>query len=234
MNKFLKRFLIAIAILIVAFVGLFAIYVNDYSKADAEVGTAIESNTSVDVASYGLHFRPMNADYSGTAFIFYPGGKVAYEAYYPLLEDLREKGIESFLIKMPFNLAFFNSNAAEAIVNDHPEISNWYIGGHSLGGAMASSYASKTPDQFSGLILLGAYVYGDFALDKSLTLVGSEDLVMNRENITYNINVYEIPGGNHAQFGSYGLQSGDGTPLISAEEQRSFTVEKIIDFINSN
>ena len=36
-----------------------------------------------------------------------------------------------------------------------------------------------------------------------------------------------IPGGNHAQFGDYGLQHGDGTATISAEAQLTQTVDFI-------
>ena len=36
-----------------------------------------------------------------------------------------------------------------------------------------------------------------------------------------------IPGGNHAQFGSYGPQKGDGEPLISPAEQWAETAALI-------
>jgi len=37
-----------------------------------------------------------------------------------------------------------------------------------------------------------------------------------------------IEGGNHAQFGSYGTQKGDGTAAIPAEEQWARTVEVFV------
>ncbi len=40
-----------------------------------------------------------------------------------------------------------------------------------------------------------------------------------------------IEGGNHAQFGCYGPQKGDGMPLISAEEQREETAEAVPNMI---
>ncbi len=42
----------------------------------------------------------------------------------------------------------------------------------------------------------------------------------------------EIKGGNHAQFGSYGEQYGDGTAAIPAEEQRKITVDAILQTVN--
>ena len=43
--------------------------------------------------------------------------------------------------------------------------------------------------------------------------------------------VFEIKAGNHAYFGDYGEQEGDGTALISREEQQKQAVEQIISFI---
>ena len=54
-----------------------------------------------------------------------------------------DKGVLCVLIEMPFNLAVLDMNAAEGIRVKYPEIENWYIGGHSLGGSMAASYLSK-------------------------------------------------------------------------------------------
>ena len=39
-----------------------------------------------------------------------------------------------------------------------------------------------------------------------------------------------IEGGNHAQFGSYGEQKGDGQATISGEEQRRQTVEAFLKY----
>ena len=37
--------------------------------------------------------------------------------------------------------------------------------------------------------------------------------------------------GNHAQFGSYGEQSGDGTATMSGSEQLKQTVDAIVNFV---
>ncbi|MNP47127.1 Alpha/beta hydrolase family protein [compost metagenome] len=134
---------------------------------------------------------------------------------------------------MPFNLAVFNSGAADEVYNKLPGIKNWYIGGHSLGGAMASSYASKHQDKVKGLILLGAYVYGGISPDDALTIYGSNDHVMDQTKVDYTPNVHVINGGNHAQFGNYGLQKGDGTATITREQQQDETAGLILDFIKS-
>ena len=41
-----------------------------------------------------------------------------------------------------------------------------------------------------------------------------------------------IDGGCHAGFGSYGAQKGDGTPIISAEEQQQQTADVLAAWIN--
>jgi hypothetical protein len=46
--------------------------------------------------------------------------------------------------------------------------------------------------------------------------------------------LHQIPGGVHAQFGSYGPQAGDGTPTISADDQRAETVSYIVEFFTNN
>ena len=138
---------------------------------------------------------------------------------------------------MPFNLAVFDISAAENIINNNQNIQNWYIGGHSLGGSMAASYASTNPDLFDGLILLASYSTEKIPF-KVLSIYGSEDMILNskkyleyRTNISSNLYEYKLEGGNHAFFGTYGVQSGDGVATISNIEQLTATAEMISDFI---
>ena len=111
-----------------------------------------------------------------------------------------------------------------------PDIQHWYIAGHSMGGAMASQFASEHPDEVDGLILLGAYFYGDYPPADTLTVYGSLNQSVE-DKIDYKENVVEIEGGNHAQFGNYGPQKGDLPAAISAEEQQAQAVAAISDFI---
>ncbi len=145
-------------------------------------------------------------------------------------------------MKMPGNLAVLSPNAADGLQQAHPEITDWYIGGHSLGGAIAASYAAKHSDNYTGLILLAAYSTKDLtgtAL-RVLSIYGSEDGVLNRDsyekdqkNLPANFTEVVIDGGCHAQFGSYGAQKGDGTPTISDEEQIQQTATCISKFISN-
>jgi len=214
-------------------------YVNDYYRADAEVLATLQqgypSTITIEQKDDMLFLAPTHP--YDTGFIFYPGGKVDYLAYSPLLIQCAEKGIFCAIIKMPANLAVFDIDAAENIISLFPEINHWYIGGHSLGGAMASSHIAKYPDQYRGLILLGAYPSADLNGKNVpiLSLYGSNDMVINSEKYATQLhlitNEFIIDGGNHAYFGSYGEQEGDGTATITPSEQQSIAAQKIFDFI---
>lgn len=225
-----KIILIILLCVIAVFTGTFFVYVSNYYKAD---------NYAINIMGKTEIYRDGNLTIllpntpSGKGVIFYPGAKVEETAYLPLLEELRENGITCVLVKMPFHMAILNSGAANNIFEKLPEIKDWYIGGHSLGGAMASSYASKHQDKLGGLILLGAYIYGDIPVDKTVTIYGSNDHVLDKSKINYSKNIFVIEGGNHAQFGNYGEQKGDGEASITPDEQQKQTVEIILKFINN-
>lgn len=229
---------ISVTLALAITVGVCAIYVSDYYRADntsIASFTASHSVTTNEDPNGVITFEPIDPI---AGFIFYPGGKVEYTAYVPLMSALAEKGVLCILIPMPFNLAVLDMNAAKGMTEQYPGIDDWYIGGHSLGGSMAASFVAKHSDSFDGLILLGSYSTTQIALPV-LSIYGSEDKVMNREkydkyksNINSSLTETVIDGGCHAYFGMYGAQDSDGTPSISNEEQINITVTEIITFID--
>lgn len=183
-------------------------------------------------------FEPQNEVECG--IIFYPGGKVEYTAYAPLMQACAEEGILCVLTKMPCNLAVLDIKAAEGIPELFPGVKDWYMAGHSLGGSMAATYIGENTEEFKGLILLAAYSTEDLSATELdvLSIYGTEDKVLNEiKYIKYNENFPEdyveqvIEGGCHAWFGNYGEQEGDGEAEITSEEQQNLTVEAIISFI---
>ncbi len=80
------------------------------------------------------------------------------------------------------------------------------------------------------MILLGAYIYGDYPPEDTLTIYGSLNQSVE-DKLDYTENVVEIQGGNHAQFGNYGPQKGDLPATISAQEQQAQTAAAIEEFI---
>jgi pimeloyl-ACP methyl ester carboxylesterase len=209
--------------------GTFFIYVSDYYRADDVAIAAMQSDAAIKVQDNLILLSSTTP--SDTALIFYPGAKVEAFAYLPILEKIKQScGISCILVKMPFNMAIFDVNAADKIMDQFPEIKNWYIGGHSMGGAMASDYASKHQEKVKGLILLGAYIYGDYPSESALTVYGTFNTSV-AQKINYTENIVVIEGGNHAQFGNYGKQMGDPDATISSEEQQDIAVEAIKEFL---
>lgn len=225
----------SIVLTLAIIVGACAIYLGDYYRADNEaIGAFLPQGTTWNEESGRIVLAPEGAT---KGFIFYPGGKVEYTAYVPLMQACAEEGILCVLVEMPFNLAVLDVNAADGIQEEYPEIEEWYIGGHSLGGSMAASYIADHTEEYEGLVLLGSYATVDLSdTDLAvLSLFGSEDRVMNREkydknksNLPYDLTEFVIDGGCHAYFGMYGAQDGDGTPTITNEEQIRITVENIV------
>lgn len=225
--------ILATATVIIAACG---IYISDYYHADQQAikSFSYSENIKIERLNDGIISYSPNEIKAG--FIFYPGGKVEYTSYEPLMLACAEHGILCILLEMPFNLAVLDMNAADEIRGQFPEVKNWYLGGHSLGGSMAASYVSKNTDDFNGLVLLGSYSTANISDSniKVLSIYGSEDNVLNKENyeenrrnLPKNFTEFIIDGGCHAYFGMYGSQDGDGFPTITNEEQIRITADEI-------
>ena len=223
-----KRIGISIGVILILLIGGIFIYLNQAYEA-----TNIAQAVFDEATHYEDAYTVFESPNSTIGFIFYPGAKVEAKSYSPLLKNLSNEGITTVLVEMPFNLAIFNNDAATQIIEDMPQIEHWYIGGHSLGGAMASSYAANNENLLDGLVLLGAYSMEELTIP-SIAIYGSEDKILSREKLDLTKNQFEIPGGNHAYFGNYGEQEGDGKASITQEEQQKITIEKIKQFIFGN
>ncbi len=224
--------------LILIAAGGFLIYASDYYEADETIQDIIDSDDDILRTDNALIFK---AEATDTGVIFYPGAKVEYTAYVPLMEEIKGWGITCVLIEMPYNLAIFNSDAADQYIEDMTEISSWYIGGHSLGGAFAARYAASNTDKVDGLIMCAAYETKDISdTDLNvLSIYGSEDGVLNmdkykdnKKNLPADFTEVIIEGGNHGYFGNYGEQDGDGTATVTREYQQSLTSDEINTLIH--
>lgn len=234
----MKKKIVYIALPLLALLLVSVWYINDYYHSDESVQQYFSQNNDVSISEIkdGLFL-----DGPGTenALIFYPGAKVEYTAYLPLFYQTAEQGIDVFLLKMPCNLAILDKNRADKILEAY-DYKHWYLGGHSLGGAMAADYCASNTHRLDGLVLLAAYPTKNLRIEgfSVLSVYGSENHVLNMEKyqqgkkfLPEDFTEIYISGGNHAQFGNYGLQKGDGTASISAEEQQTQTALAINNII---
>jgi hypothetical protein len=210
--------------------------------AQAALNSLVDSENVSVIENNRIVFTPKETP--DTGFIFYPGGRVDPRSYSSIAHQIADEGYLAIIPKMPFNLAVTNKRAAVKIINDFKEIDNWVIGGHSLGGAMAASLVFDEPEMFKGLVLLAAYPPKNnniSSLDLCVTVVyGSLDQLATQSEIEESFPLLPldtvkvlIEGGNHAQFGQYGTQNGDGIATIEPEEQQIIVIEAILNSLRS-
>ena len=238
-----KRAAIAAAVLLAAIAVFLGIYVNTYYHADKTAGAFLVSDEQVRVekTEYGWFLDGPSEE---NAMVFYPGAKVEETAYAPLLHRFAKEGMDVCLVKMPFRLAFLGIDKASDVMSQY-DYENWYIGGHSLGGAMSAVYAADHGNELRGAVLLAAYATKKLDDDLlEIVIYGSEDGVLNKAKTEEgrqfapstegNYLELVIDGGNHAFIGSYGRQKGDGEARITAEEQQEKIVSLVMDAIRTH
>lgn len=235
----LKKILITAAVsMILIAAGLFA-YLEVYYHADSEVDEYLKSGSGVKVSeSKDAYF--FDGPGSESAVVFYPGAKVEETAYAPLMFRLARQGTDCFLLKLPFRMAIFEPNAADDVTRAY-DYDHWYLMGHSLGGIVAAEYNAKNTEETDGVVLLASYPTVPVPnSEKLLSIYGSNDGCLSRNEYRGSKGLWPklrteliINGGNHAGFGYYGPQKGDGEAGISPYEQQSWTIDSIKKFTAS-
>jgi poly(3-hydroxybutyrate) depolymerase len=226
---------------------LLIVFVSYLSMGQAapmpEALAAMKPDEKVEITNKDfIIFTPVNTK-AEKALIIYPGGKVKPEAYAPTARAFAERGIKTIIVKMPFNLAIFGINKADKVIEQNSDIKKWYIAGHSLGGVMAARYVKSHQDAFDGLILWASYPEESSDLSEStlpiMSIYGRNDgltqpgkISKTRHLLPDSILWVSIAGGNHSQFGWYGIQKGDEAADISREEQQKQIVDATMEIIN--
>ena len=226
--------IVVTAALVVAAVGFLAwTQIAGYSAFPEAVALAETAETSE-----GWYvFEP--GEPTRTGLIFYPGGLVDPAAYAPLMRQVSERGILAVIVPMPLNLAVLGADRASEVIAAYPAIDRWILGGHSLGGTMAAGYAKDNPDAVEGLVLLASYPSGSTDLSAlpidAVSVYGTKDGVAGNDPaaavdlLPPETPLVVVEGGNHAQFGDYGPQKGDGTATISRAEQQAQAARAIAE-----
>lgn len=241
MKKFLKISLSTLLIIGIAGFTGFYIWSQQTYEASGELSAYVDMD-EVGLEDNWLIFEPSERTKSG--IILYPGAKVEPEAYSYYAQVLAENGYSVIIPKVNLNFAIFDINQAELIMEAFSDIENWFVGGHSLGGVAAASYAYDNLDNVEGIIFLGSYpsnssnfsetdlpILSLYAENDGLTTI--EKINETKHLLSSETTLYEVTGGNHAQFGMYGTQKGDGVATISAKEQQDQIVQETIQWLNT-
>ncbi|HEU0182509.1 MAG TPA: alpha/beta hydrolase [Agromyces mariniharenae] len=185
---------------------------------------------------------------SDVGLVFIPGARVAPSAYlWKLSGIVAESGATVVITEPTLNLAFFDTRPLSAFTADAPDVSEWYVGGHSLGGVRACQLAGTGTDAaadppVAGLVLFGSYCANDLADTdlRVLSLVGERDGLSTPEKVDDAAHLLPptaetvlLPGANHAAFGDYGPQPGDDTATASDEETRDRITDAVAGFLSS-
>ena len=215
-----------LAVLLLLVIGVLA-WANTVMQGDRAAALEVWRNPAVEVTSTddSVILSPTEEP-SGTGLVFIPGAKVDPYAYMNVLSGIvADTGATVVITKPTLNLAFFDTRPLSDFTDDVTDVSTWYVGGHSLGGVRACQLADS-PD-VTGLVLFGSYCANDLR-DSGLDVIsisGSNDGLSTPDKIAdaahflpANATFVEIEGANHASFGDYGVQPGDGDATVSHAE----------------
>ncbi len=224
-------------------VGGFVLWASNPAPPMAQALAALQGDDQVGVVEgKWIVFQPL-VEPKATGFIFYPGGLVDPRAYAPQARAIAEKGYPVVIVPMPLNLAVFGANRASEVMAEFPDIAQWVIGGHSLGGAMSANFVANQPGAVDGLVFWAAFpAGGDSVADQTELIVYSiygtldglatpEEVLGAAPLLPPATRFIPIEGGNHAQFGWYGDQNGDNPATISRAEQQALTVDATVEVL---
>lgn len=236
--KISKLFLLGFFFVALAVLG-FVVWANSVSGPAPEAIGALRSDAQVTVnLDQFVTFQPANKKPT-TAFVFYPGGRVDYRSYAAPLHKIAAEGYLVILLPVRLNLAFFDPNAADRVMSAFPMIRHWAVGGHSLGGVAAATYAAQHAD-IDGLVLWASYPSDDALKNSKLKIIsiyGTQDISSpdvfdsKRALLPVDTQYVLIRGGNHSQFGDYGIQPGDHEATITRADQQKQIVDATVQFL---
>ncbi|ALV47893.1 hypothetical protein MB46_19685 (plasmid) [Arthrobacter alpinus] len=186
-----------------------------------------------------IRLKPAEAQ-STQGLIFLVGAKVEPQSYAATLSDAAAEGTTVLIVRPPLNLALLQFDSFETLTRYGPGVQTWAVGGHSMGGVKACTYAQDS--RVTKLLLFASYCSSDTLAKRSdlevLSLQGSQDKVIKRENLENfsslmpeHSQIITLNGVTHAQFGDYGQQSGDGTADVTTTEAHQLISEQVLPFL---
>jgi pimeloyl-ACP methyl ester carboxylesterase len=160
--------------------------------------------------------------------LYFPGAKVDPYCYIYPLADVAASGVTVVIMKPLMNMALLDQRDMEALTAIAPEVENWTLAGHSLGGVRACMLASHP--SVTSLVLFASYCATDISAgDLEVILVtGDQDGLIEPQALKDSLPLLPpgrvtervLVGANHASFGTYGAQPGDGVATLTPAQMR--------------
>ncbi|WP_374946516.1 alpha/beta hydrolase [Agreia sp.] len=225
---------VVVAALVLSVSG-FLVYANVTSPAERRPLSEVADDPaiSIDYSRDAVVLTPAS-DATGQGLVFIAGAKIEPVAYAYKLSGLVDAGFTVVIVRPFLNLGLFETRPLADFTALAPDVTAWFVGGHSLGGVKACTYADS-PD-VAGLVLFGSYCANDLSQADLVvvSLSGSDDglstpatIQANRDKLPPSTTFVEIEGANHAAFGDYGTQAGDGTASIGSAQMRDAITESL-------
>lgn len=233
---------LSVLTLVVVAVSVFLSWANDTYAAEPAGLAAVQEDSRVELDDRGdVVILSPTGESDGRGLVFLSGAKVDPQAYAATFREVAAEGTTVVIVKPFLNLAILERRPLDAFTDLVPEIGSWAVGGHSMGGVKACSYAES--GEVDALVLLASYCSGDALADSTdldvLSVSGTQDGLATPEKIDDSLSdlpasttVVRIDGASHAQFGDYGDQPGDGTPTISDDAARERITEALVPFLD--
>jgi dienelactone hydrolase len=173
--------------------------------------------------------------------VFVPGARVDPRAYAPLLMPLAKAGNLVIVLKDPMGIALADPDHAARPMAVHTEIVSWVVGGHSLGGTAAASYADGDFG-VKGLLLWASYPARPLTRAdlRVMSIYGTDDGLAtpakiddHKSYLPPDTQYVEVSGGVHAYFGDYGDQPGDRSATVDRATAQKQIIEASRQFLAS-
>lgn len=238
-----KRIIIATAIIVIALFLIWGVQWATYARPPLQEAVDLLESDDVVLVTFEpwLTFTPTGSE-PATGLIFYPGGRIDPRGYATLMHAIASEGYLVVVPEMPINMAVFNPNVADEIIDHHPEIDHWVIAGHSVGGVMAAQYANQNREVIEGLMIWAAYPADNSDLSDvdfpviliygSLDPSASESTVNERKHLLpEDTQFVRIEGGGHHGFGSYLVNPEEHQAVIPRSDQHAQILEETLDLL---
>ena len=218
--------------------GALLIWANDTFVADPAALAAVTDDPRIDLERRdGVVVMTPTGESDGVGLVFLAGAKVDADAYAATFREVVARGTTVVVVQPFLNLAILERRPLSAFTEEAPDVESWAVGGHSMGGVKACTYAES--EGVDALVLLASYCsLGDLSARAdliALSVSGTADGLVSLADLDDSMPLMpadtarvRLDGVSHAQFGAYGDQPGDGTPSVSDDEARRLIDEALL------